>query len=136
MGSVCSILFMEVVVSIIKKRVILPCTLIAALLIYFYALYHASPIAEDFPVPVSAKLSESSNDKAFEEYSWSLASEEDGLPAAYLLAIRHWSWKKIDQMGALTHAHQAKIYLYPLNEKILFSIAFTEKVALFSFWGV
>jgi hypothetical protein len=37
---------------------------------------------------VSAKLSESSNDKAFEEYSWSLASEEGGLPAAYLLAIK------------------------------------------------
>jgi hypothetical protein len=102
MGSLCSILFMEVVVSMIKKRVILPFTVIAALLIYFYGLYHSSPLSGDFPVPVSAKLSESSNDKAFEEYSWSLASEEDGLPAAYLLAIRLWGWKKVDQMGALT----------------------------------
>ncbi|USK30028.1 hypothetical protein [Metabacillus hrfriensis] len=125
---------MEVVVSIIKKRVILPCTLIAALLIYFYALYHASPLAKDFPVPVSAKLSKSSNDKAFEEYSRSLASEEDGLPAAYLPATLELGENRSD--GALTHANQAKIYLYPLNEKILFFIDFTEKVALFSFWGV
>jgi hypothetical protein len=93
---------MEVVVSMMKKWVILACTVIAALLIYFYGLYHSSPLAEDFPVPVSAKLNESSNDKAFEEYSWSLASEENGLPAAYLLAIRLWGWKKIDQMGAMT----------------------------------
>ncbi|OHR67193.1 hypothetical protein HMPREF3291_11205 [Bacillus sp. HMSC76G11] len=85
-----------------KKLVILICTVIAAVLIYFYGLYQTSNIAEGFPVPVSAKLSESSDEKAYEEYSWTLASEENGLPSAYLLAINLWGWKKVDQMGAQT----------------------------------
>ncbi|MDR0136787.1 hypothetical protein RFW18_03450 [Metabacillus idriensis] len=85
-----------------KKWLILACTVIAAVLLYFYGLYHSSKVAGNFPVPVSAKLSESSDEKAYEEYSWTLASEENGLPSAYLLAINLWGWKKVDQMGALT----------------------------------
>lgn len=73
--------------------------MLAGVIFYYYGYYQSSQTVDDFPVPVSATLLKLSKDGSFEEYTWSLASEEDGLPSAYLAAIRLWGWEKAERMG-------------------------------------
>ncbi|QNG59298.1 hypothetical protein H4O14_16070 [Bacillus sp. PAMC26568] len=53
--------------------------MLAGVIFYYCGYYQSSQTVDDFPVPVSATLLKLSKDGSFEEYTWSLASEEDGL---------------------------------------------------------
>lgn len=78
---------------------------LAALLIsgasyYFITLSLYEPTEElyGFPVPKSAELVEESS--AGKNYEWSRASEENGIPYEYELALKMNGWKKGEREGA------------------------------------
>lgn len=76
-------------------------TLLLGGVIYYYislSLYTPSGDLFDFPVPKSAKLIE--ENEIGISYDWYAASEENGIPFGYELALKANGWKKGEREGA------------------------------------
>ena len=74
--------------------------LIGGSLYYFITVSQYEPSKElyNFPIPKNAELvQESSRGKS---YDWSPASEENGIPFGYELAIKKNGWEKGEREGA------------------------------------
>lgn len=69
---------------------------------YFFFYYRESEIVAGFPVPLSATLVETDNEKLYEEYKWGAASEAASIPPYYWMVIRLWGWRQLSQEGAMT----------------------------------
>jgi len=88
-----------------KKKISCALTLAAFLIggaIIYYSisisLYTATEDLNEFPVPKNAELvqlNEQGN-----RYEWSRASEEDGIPYGYAMALKANGWKKGKTEGA------------------------------------
>lgn len=65
---------------------------------YFITFYESSENLYGFPVPKNAKLIQKSEQA--ESYDWSKASEEDGVPFGYEIALKANGWTKGEREGA------------------------------------
>lgn len=75
--------------------------LVAGLYIgYTFLSYEPIEGFGNFPIPKNANLIKSEED--FRAYSWSGASETDGIPLSYKWKLQLEDWKVIDQEGSAT----------------------------------
>ncbi|MCY8939729.1 hypothetical protein [Peribacillus frigoritolerans] len=78
-----------------------PSCFLGGAIIYYsisISLYTATEDLNEFPIPKNAKLvqlNEQGN-----RYEWSRASEEDGIPNGYAMALKANGWKKGKSEGA------------------------------------
>lgn len=78
------------------------------------SLYEPSKELYNFPIPKNAELVQGNSRE--KSYDWSPASEENGIPLGYELAIKVNGWKKGEREGALVYYTKG-----------------TKKIGLFSF---
>lgn len=75
------------------------------LLVYlfvFVIIYKEAATVEGFPVSRFAELKNIPKVDKYEQYQWKSASEENGLPALYLLMIKLKGWRELERMGSVT----------------------------------
>jgi hypothetical protein len=111
--------------SILKKKsvMVLAFTLLIVGCVYYFLIYSPYKQAEEFsgfPVPIHAEKIRETEDST--TYKWSRASEENGIPAGYIRAIKENGWEEVGREGALVHYTKGKQKIDLLSTTKQFSI--------------
>jgi hypothetical protein len=92
--------------------------------IYYFSLFLLYLPAEDlhsFPVPRYAELV--GENESGKSYDWHRASEEDGIPFRYELALKAYGWKKGEREGASV--------VYTKGNHKIDLVSFTKHISIF-----
>ncbi|MFT8362722.1 MAG: hypothetical protein ABF608_06030 [Sporolactobacillus sp.] len=97
--------------------------LIIAFILYTFVLgFRASTVNSGLPIPRSATVTKVDEKHDAEFYHWSSASEENGLPGPYMVALKMWGWHKEGQSGALN--------LYEKGSQVVEILSFTHRIVI------